>query len=149
MVICSDSQLVVNQVIGEYEARDLSMIAYLAKVKEALLNFRSHIIRQIPRSENTEVDALSRLASTSHNNMRTVYIEDLPRPSILGGTEEVAPVLEAEPSWIDPLASFLIDGTLPAERNAAKRVQRQAAKYVIIDEWLYRRSYMLPYLRCL
>ena len=136
----------VNQVTGEYEARELNMIAYLAKVKEALLNFQSHFIKQIPRSENTEADTLSRLASTSHNAMRTVYVEDLPRPSILGGAEEVAPVTEAEPSWIDPLASFLLDGTLPADRNAAKRVQRQAAKYVMIDERLYRRSYTLPYL---
>ena len=39
VVICSDSQLVVNQVTSEYEARELTMIAYLAKVKEALLNF--------------------------------------------------------------------------------------------------------------
>ena len=34
--IYSDSQLVVNQVLGEYQARGLKMVAYLNKTKDLL-----------------------------------------------------------------------------------------------------------------
>lgn len=35
----SDSQLVVNQIKGEYPAKDVKMTAYLSKVKEMLKDF--------------------------------------------------------------------------------------------------------------
>ena len=52
------------------------------------------------------------------------------------------PVAQTETSWIDPIASYLLHGTVPADRSATR-------KYVIIDGWLYRISYTLPYLSCL
>ena len=45
----SDSQLVVNQVLGEYQARRPKMAAYLAKVKVELSMFERGSIEQIPR----------------------------------------------------------------------------------------------------
>ncbi|XP_043816664.1 uncharacterized protein LOC122724841 [Manihot esculenta] len=61
--IKSDSQLVINQVTGAYQARDPIMQNYLAKVKtlEAELTSRGVTIRfqRIPREENEEADLLS------------------------------------------------------------------------------------------
>ena len=45
----SDSQLVINQVLGEYQARGPKMAAYLAKVKAELSTFERGSIEQIPR----------------------------------------------------------------------------------------------------
>ncbi|XP_043815815.1 uncharacterized protein LOC122724575 [Manihot esculenta] len=64
--INSDSQLVINQVTGMYQARDPAMQNYLAKVKtlEAKLTSRGVTIKfqRIPREENEEADLLSRLS---------------------------------------------------------------------------------------
>ena len=42
--IFSDSQVVVNQVLDEYQARDESMIAYLELAKELLERFEEYRI---------------------------------------------------------------------------------------------------------
>ncbi|KAL5847401.1 hypothetical protein ACOSQ3_010925 [Xanthoceras sorbifolium] len=59
----SDSQLIVKQLQGSYQARDLKMSAYLTLVKELQASFESFDIEQIPRSENTHADALANLGS--------------------------------------------------------------------------------------
>ncbi|KAK2997729.1 hypothetical protein RJ639_025983 [Escallonia herrerae] len=59
----SDSQLVVNHVLGDYEARDKRMAQYLELVKTSAVKFKNFTIHQIPRDQNTQADALSRLAS--------------------------------------------------------------------------------------
>ena len=50
--VFSDSQLVVGQVNGEFEARSPSMIEYLRKVKKIAAQFQTCKVQQIPRSEN-------------------------------------------------------------------------------------------------
>ncbi|XP_030478035.1 uncharacterized protein LOC115695080 [Cannabis sativa] len=59
--ICSDSQLVVNHVSGEYEAQGEKMIAYLRKIQDMLAQFKGYTLRQIPREENRTADALADL----------------------------------------------------------------------------------------
>ncbi|KAK0607231.1 hypothetical protein LWI29_011797 [Acer saccharum] len=49
----SDSQLVVRQINGTYEARDQRMSSYLNKVRQLQSTFDEFSIEQIPRSENT------------------------------------------------------------------------------------------------
>ena len=44
----SDSQLVVNQVLGEYQGRETKMAAYLEKAKAALEHFEYYAIEQVP-----------------------------------------------------------------------------------------------------
>jgi len=51
--------------MGEYETRDAVMAAYLSKVKERAKSFKKLEIKHIPRSENRQADALSKLVSSS------------------------------------------------------------------------------------
>ncbi|CAL8175951.1 unnamed protein product [Prunus armeniaca] len=82
LTICSDSQLVVNQLITEFEAKDESMVAYLVQTCRLLDQFNAYQIRQIPRSENNHADALSRLASAIDDHVgRHVLVEVLNRMS--------------------------------------------------------------------
>ncbi|XP_013739462.1 uncharacterized protein LOC106442308 [Brassica napus] len=48
-----DSQLVANQYIGEYEARDERMDAYLKLIQDLSRDFNHFALTRIPRSENT------------------------------------------------------------------------------------------------
>ena len=41
-----------------------------------------------------------------------------------------------------------MNGVLPADRNKARTLQRQAARYILVNGVLYRRGYFMPLLRC-
>ncbi|KAK0591540.1 hypothetical protein LWI29_003551 [Acer saccharum] len=82
--IFSDSQVVVNQVLDEYQARDESMIAYLELAMELLERFKEYRIVQVPREENEQADALAKLASATINIWpKTISMIRLLQPSIV------------------------------------------------------------------
>lgn len=60
--IRSDSQLVVNQITEEYQAKDNMMEKYLHKVRELLSRFEEYTIERVPRVENANANALANLA---------------------------------------------------------------------------------------
>ncbi|KAK3010569.1 hypothetical protein RJ639_010752 [Escallonia herrerae] len=79
----SDSLLVVNHILGDYEARDERMAQYLHLVKTLATKFKNFTIQQIPRDQNTQADTLSRLASIEVTDVqRSVYLEFLKECSI-------------------------------------------------------------------
>ena len=59
----SDSQLVVNQVLGVYQAKGDNMVAYLAKVREAMKKFKGVRMEQVPREKNHRADVLAKIAA--------------------------------------------------------------------------------------
>ena len=79
--VSSDSQLVVKQIEDSYEARGEKMILYLKKVRELLKKFIRVQVKYVPRAENSRVDALAKLATTSQEDLgRLIPIEHLPKP---------------------------------------------------------------------
>ena len=81
--VSCDSELVVCQVNGEYHARGEKMVAYLDQVKDLIEEFSHFEIYQVPRVENSQVDALSCLVSTRDASLlEVVLVEYLAEPSI-------------------------------------------------------------------
>ena len=79
----SDSRLVVGQVNGEFEDRDERMQGYLAKVQRAQAQFKSFILKQIPRGQNAHADSLAMLATFLGSSLlRVVIVEDLDSSSL-------------------------------------------------------------------
>uniref|UniRef100_A0A2N9IFY5 Uncharacterized protein n=1 Tax=Fagus sylvatica TaxID=28930 RepID=A0A2N9IFY5_FAGSY len=79
--IFCDSQLVVNQISGEYTAKDEKMIAYLTKAKRLLKEFKHVQLEHIRRDLNGHDDALASLASTVAPELRwiiSVGVQNLP-----------------------------------------------------------------------
>ncbi|XP_021971367.1 uncharacterized protein LOC110866529 [Helianthus annuus] len=143
----TDSQLVVKQYQGEYEAKDNTMAQYVAKVKETVEAFKTFKLEYIPRGRNRKSDALSKLASVAFDHLaREVKVEVLTSPSL--STKEVAAVESTQETWMTPIIKFLRDGTLPEGEWAARKVRVKALQYELIDGELYRRSYLGPYLKC-
>ncbi|XP_027161349.1 uncharacterized protein LOC113762211 [Coffea eugenioides] len=143
----SDSQLVVCQVLGEYEAKDETMQRYLSKIHQLIAYFESFEIQRIPRSQNRRADALSRLASISFSDLnKTVLVEVLDES---GYVEEVACPVHSEDTWMNPFILFLRQGILPEDRAEARKIQRKSARYALRDGELYKRSYFGPWLRCI
>ena len=48
-----------------------------------------------------------------------------------------------------PIMSYLKDGRLSKAKDEARKLRVRAAKYVLLDEVLYKRGFSQPYLRCL
>ena len=59
VVIYCDSQVVTNQVNGDYECKGERMKRYLDQVKRRVNDLKAKII-QIPRGENEQADRLAR-----------------------------------------------------------------------------------------
>ena len=70
----SDSMLVVGQVKGEREARDVRMQEYLNQARHMQSRFDSFSLHQIPRSRNTHVDSLATLANSSAQSLPWVIL---------------------------------------------------------------------------
>ncbi|KAG7532870.1 Ribonuclease H domain [Arabidopsis thaliana x Arabidopsis arenosa] len=91
VVAYCDSQLVVNQFNGDYEAKDLRMEAYLEVVKGLSKDFKKFELIRIPRGENTTADALAALASTSDPELkRIIPVECIAERSIRTDKEVLA-----------------------------------------------------------
>ncbi|GKA35813.1 reverse transcriptase domain-containing protein [Tanacetum coccineum] len=118
-----DSRLVANQVNGSYIAKEPGMIQYLEKVKVFSSNFKKFSIKQVPRSENKKVDALSKIASTRFAHLtKQVLVEELKEKSI--NEAEVLEVIEEEgDTWMTPIYNYLTEETLPAEKEKARVVR--------------------------
>ena len=63
MEIFSDSRLVIDQVKGELEARDVRMQEYLNQVRHLQSGFKSFNLLHISKNRNTHADSLVTLAS--------------------------------------------------------------------------------------
>ena len=66
--VFSHSQLIINHVQGEYQAKDDSMIQYLAVTQRLIKKFKSCKLTKIPREQNSQADALDNLGSALKTN---------------------------------------------------------------------------------
>ncbi|XP_013751475.1 uncharacterized protein LOC106453815 [Brassica napus] len=148
--VFGDSQLIINQVQGEYQAKDDSMIQYLAVAQRLIKKFKSCKLTQIPRKQNSQADALANLGSAleTHSQM-SIPLLVLQWPTTLEEppSEEVSAVEEGE-TWMTPLVRYLETDILPENSNEARKIMKQAVRYCISQKKLYRRSFSRPYLRC-
>nr|XP_043633076.1 uncharacterized protein K02A2.6-like [Erigeron canadensis] len=142
----TDSLLIVNQVNGDYVAREEVMQKYLKKVTDLRKYFDTFTITQVPRSKNKRADALSKLASSSFGHLtKNVLVEVIPTRSI-----EVKLVNSTEKtnSWMDPIIDYLKNGNLPTDTNEARKIRIKAPQYSIKQDILYKKGYLTPWLRC-
>ncbi|GAU41232.1 hypothetical protein TSUD_280320, partial [Trifolium subterraneum] len=142
----SDSQLVTNQVAGEYQTKDPQLMKYLEKVKSLAKQFKTFELVHVPRDQNSRADLLSKLASTKKpGNNRTVIQETISTPST--ETLEVVLPLEQE-DWRHPIIKYLLNDEIPLEREKAIKIRKMAAHYTMIGNRLYKRGFSSPLLLC-
>ena len=122
--VFSDSQLVVKMIDDAYEARCEKMILYLKKVRELLKKFVRVQVRYVPRAENSQADALAKLAMTSQEGLdRRILVEHLLEPSINISSAEIFPVMTTS-SWMDPIWDYLLNGTFPSYLKEASKLRQ-------------------------
>ena len=146
--VSSDSQLVVKHIEDSYEARGEKMILYLKKVRELLKKFTRVQVKHVPRAENCLADALAKLATGLQEDLdRLILVEHLPEPSVSIDNGEVSHVM-SEPSWMDPIWDYLVDGTLPSDPKEASKLRARSARFIFHRGTLYKRVFSTPILKC-
>ena len=56
--------------------------------------------------------------------------------------------IDPENYWTTPIASYLRDGVLPDDKEAARKLKVQVARFVLIKDVLYKKGFSRLYLRC-
>jgi ribonuclease HI len=144
LIVQSDSQLIVGQVKGEYEAREDRMKKYLTIVQTLLPHFKKVEFFQIPREENTDVDRLARLASSEEEI--DGFLEVQGRPST---EEEIVNSIIDSASWMSPIIRYLKNGKLPTNKTEARKLKIRASHFQLLGGTLYKMGFARPHLRCL
>ena len=147
--VCSDSQLVVRQIEDIYKAKSGRMILYLQTVRELLNKFVLVQVKHVPRVENSRANALAKLATASQEDLsNSTPVEYLTEPSIDLCDVEVAQI-RSEPSWMEPIWDYIIDGRLPDDLKEAAKIWTRSAKFTNHKGSLYKRGFFTPVLKCI
>ena len=136
ILVLGDSLLVMGQINGTYEAKEERMKKYLEKVLRLVKKFKEANFVQIPREENAEADTLAKEASATgamdeFDEIQYVPSIDLPEVQQIGNEE----------NWMTPIVSYLKDRRLPEGKDEARKLKIRAARYVLMDEVLYKRGF--------
>ena len=82
-ILCyGDSDLVVQQCTGNWDAKDENMASYRFLVQQLSGFFEGCEFHHVPRAENEAADALSKLGSTRKEIPTGVSLENIHKPSI-------------------------------------------------------------------
>ena len=115
-------------------------------MKRRVDNLQAKII-YIPKGENEQADCLAKAASAEHMITHGNVLSFVQLSPLIDSSD----VQErgSESNWTTTIASYLKDGVLPDEKEAARKLKVRAARFVLIKDVLYKRGFSRPYLRCL
>ena len=57
-------------------------------------------------------------------------------------------MIQNQNGWMNPILSFLQDGCLPIGANEVRKVKKRGARFIILNDTLYKKGFSMPYLRC-
>ncbi|CAN6678874.1 unnamed protein product [Malus baccata var. baccata] len=150
--IFGDSELVINQLNGEFKCRHITMAGYYMAATQLLSFWESEIsVNHIPRGSNLAANEMAQLASEVPIEERKygvdVEIQRRNLPSILErGFSLDMMVLETEiEDWMSYIIHHLKDPSSPT----SKKNRQQATKYVLWAKNLLRKTPDGLLLKCL
>ena len=143
----TDSQLVVNQILGEFEARDENMQKYLKKTQELISEFDVVHVERLPKSQNEQADALSKLGSSSMQNLkRSVLVEVKSLSAIHEDSTSVFNVSSKDIlDWMGDIIQYKVTGDLPVDPILARKIKLKALQFCMVDGELYKKPKMDHY----
>ena len=54
----------------------------------------------------------------------------------------------SEPSWMDPIWDYLVEGTLPSDPKEASKLRARSARFTVHRGTLYKQGFSTPILKC-
>ena len=120
--ICSDSQLVVRQIQGEYGAKDERMAQYISNVQANLDKLSEWAVKRIPHTKNVQADTLAGIATTLPIKgaiLLPIYLQ-------VAFSIAATPICSASEmgiSWMHEIETYLLIGKLSKENKQAHKIQ--------------------------
>ena len=137
----------MSQINGNYECKNERMKRYLEEVKYRIGDLEVRFV-QIPREKNECADHLAKAASAEFMLVPEQVLSFVQLSSLIDDGMCMQEV-DYECNWTTPLISYLKTGVLLDEKNTARKLKVQAARFVLMKDVLYKRGFTRPYLRCL
>ena len=134
MVLYYDSQVITNQVNGDYECRGKRMKRYLDQVRRRVDELKAKII-QIPKGENEQADLLAKAASTEHMSTLDNVLSFVQLSPLINFVD--VQEIGSESNWTTLLVSYLKNGVLLNGREAVRKLKVQAARFILMKDVLY------------
>ena len=147
VVVHCNSQVVMSQINGGYRCKNERMKRYLEEVNFRICNREVKIV-QIPREENKCANRLAKAASAKFMLVPEQVLSFVQVSSLIDDGTNVQEV-DSECNWTTPLISYLRTGLLLDRKEATRKLKFQASRFVLIKDVLYKRGFLLMYLRCL
>ena len=120
VVIYCDSQVVTNQVNGDYECKNERMKRYLDQIRKRVGDLKAKVI-QIPRGENEQANRLAKATSGEHTiilgNVLS-FVQFYPLID-LDDVQEIG----SKSNWTTPLVSYLKNGVLPDGKKVVRKMK--------------------------
>ncbi|XP_042441363.1 uncharacterized protein LOC122026701 [Zingiber officinale] len=145
VIIYSDSQLVTQQVTGNFVINCDKLQMYREAYEKMKAEFVEVTVTKIPRSENERADELAKMASS----LTTWVLDRSTAQTFLIAQIYLQNNAEATIDWRAPVISYLRQGILPTDPEESRLIRRQAHAYIMIGDQLYKRSFSRPLLKCL
>ncbi|XP_068312434.1 uncharacterized protein [Pyrus communis] len=153
----SDSKLIINQLLIEYELRKDDLVPHFWLATQLLQKFEAMTLEHMPRKENQMANVFANLASSmALGEDEAVDMPVCQRWVILLVTEmllddtnfiSILPVDIEE--WRQPLIDYLEHGKLPDDPKHRSKIRRRAPRFLYYKGTLYRRYFKGVLLRCL
>ena len=131
---------------AEYEALvvglDLAKAAGAKNLEEVKSRISSLEVKfvQIPREENECANRLAKAASAEFMNASEQVLSFVQTSSLIDDGAQMQEIA-VEENWITPLIAYLQSGTLPDEKDTARKLKVQASRFVLIRDVLYKRGF--------
>jgi hypothetical protein len=157
-----DSNLVVQQVMNNYDAISDNMIAYKNLYYYLEGTFDGCEVSHVSRASNKEADNLANIGSQCLPVPQGVFWEEIIERSIKSnkvstigeqaqhqatgseagssGTTEPEEVMMIEETWMQPYLAYMVNKVLPEDMVQAKRIIRRSKAFVVLQGKLYKIS---------
>ncbi|XP_021819579.1 uncharacterized protein LOC110761418 [Prunus avium] len=148
VLVYGDSQLVINQLTGEYQCTSENLAVYYVTALNTADGFSRISFVHIPRAENGEANEMAQVASgvnilsTDHDRVIRIERRTLPALAERGMTAQIfsADITDeidtAEADWRYPIVKYLRNPSGSHERTT----RFQARCYLIYQNKLYRKG---------
>ena len=163
LMVYGDSDLVVNQVMKEWDVRSPAMTGYCSAVRKLEKKFEGLELHHIPRLKNQAADDLAKIGSKREAIPSGVFLEHIHTPSVKEDpfTEEtpqpksatdptevevpavvdlIMEVLVVIPDWTVPYVAYILRKELPEDEEEARQIVRRSKAFTVIKGQLYRES---------
>lgn len=129
IILCTNSQLVVCQATSEFTTKDPQIAKYMDLLSSLSKLFTHFEIEQIPRIENTPIDALAYLASTWEGGQCEITVNSILHPTHDILTIRIVMSTQNDSDRRKPILDYLKDGMLSDDKSQAQKLQHMTAKF--------------------